>query len=73
VVRRAPHRLGHAPQGPVRHRHAGGQSGAAVYRIKDGKRYAVAIHAYGGATVDSGTRINGPVYDNITQWKGDHQ
>jgi V8-like Glu-specific endopeptidase len=52
---------------------AGGQSGAAVYRIKDGKRYAVAVHAYGGDTVNSGTRINGPVYDNIAQWKSDHE
>lgn len=48
---------------------AGGQSGAAVYRIKDGQRFAVAIHAYGGATVNSGTRINGPVFDNIQHWK----
>ena len=52
---------------------AGGQSGAAVYRIKDGKRYAVAIHAYGGAAVNSGTRINGPVYDNLVRWKTDHE
>jgi glutamyl endopeptidase len=48
---------------------AGGQSGAAVYRIKDGQRFAVAVHAYGGATVNSGTRINGPVFDNIQHWK----
>lgn len=50
---------------------AGGQSGAAVYRIKDGQRFAVAVHAYGGATVNSGTRINGPVFDNIRHWKQD--
>lgn len=48
---------------------AGGQSGSAVYRIADGKRYAFAIHAYGGATVNSGTRINTPVYNNIKNWK----
>ena len=48
---------------------AGGQSGAAVYRIANGKRYAFAIHAYGGATVNSGTRINTPVYNNIKTWK----
>lgn len=48
---------------------AGGQSGAAVYRIKDSGRFAVAIHAYGGATVNSGTRINGPVFDNIRHWR----
>ena len=48
---------------------AGGQSGAAVYRIKDGKRYAFGIHAYGGATTNSGTRIITAVYNNITGWK----
>ena len=46
----------------------GGQSGAAVYRIKDGKRIAIAVHAYGGATTNSGTRITRPVYDNLTRW-----
>lgn len=51
---------------------AGGQSGAAVYRIKDGKRYAVAVHAYGGSRVNSGTRINQAVFDNIRQWRDDH-
>ncbi|HSJ46543.1 MAG TPA: hypothetical protein VK923_17840 [Euzebyales bacterium] len=48
---------------------AGGQSGAAVYRIRDGQRFAIAVHAYGGATVNSGTRINGPAFDNIQHWK----
>jgi glutamyl endopeptidase len=48
---------------------AGGQSGSAVYRIKNGGRYAFAIHAYGGTTVNSGTRINTPVYNNILAWR----
>lgn len=47
----------------------GGQSGSAVYRIKDGGRYAFAIHAYGGASVNSGTRIVTPVYNNMVAWK----
>ncbi len=51
---------------------AGGQSGSAVYRIKNGARYGIAVHAYGGATVNSGTRINRPVFDNIKQWKSNH-
>lgn len=51
---------------------AGGQSGSAVYRIKDGSRYGVAVHAYGGAMVNSGTRINRAVYDNMKKWKDDH-
>ncbi len=46
----------------------GGQSGAAVYRIKDGKRVAIAVHAYGGGVTNSGTRIIRPVYDNLTAW-----
>jgi glutamyl endopeptidase len=47
----------------------GGQSGSAVYRIKNGGRYAFAIHAYGGATFNSGTRIVTPVFNNIKAWK----
>lgn len=48
---------------------AGGQSGAAVYIIKDGQRIAVAVHAYGGAVTNSGTRISAPVFRNLTNWK----
>ena len=51
---------------------AGGQSGSAVYRIKDGSRYGIAVHAYGGARVNSGTRINKAVFDNISKWKAEH-
>jgi glutamyl endopeptidase len=47
----------------------GGQSGSAVYRIINGSRYAIAIHAYGGATTNSGTRIITPVYNNMVAWK----
>lgn len=47
----------------------GGQSGSAVYRVLDQKRYAIAIHAYGGATTNSGTRIIAPVYRNLVAWK----
>jgi glutamyl endopeptidase len=48
---------------------AGGQSGSAVYRIIGGGHYGIAIHAYGGATANSGTRIIQPVYDNLVAWK----
>ena len=48
---------------------AGGQSGAAVYAVKDGKPLAVAVHAYGGATTNSGTRVTTPVFQNLTNWK----
>lgn len=47
---------------------AGGQSGAAVFRIVDDARIAVAVHAYGGAAANSGTRINDEVYGWITSW-----
>ncbi len=47
----------------------GGQSGSAVYRIISGGRYAIAVHAYGGATTNSGTRIVTPVYNNMVAWK----
>ena len=47
----------------------GGRSGSVVYRIVDGKRYGIAIHAYGGATTNSGTRISTSVYKNLQAWK----
>ena len=47
----------------------GGQSGSAVYRINNGLRHAVAVHAYGGATTNSGTRITTPVFNNLMAWK----
>lgn len=47
----------------------GGQSGSAVYRIINGGRYGVAIHAYGGATTNSGTRIVTAVFNNMVAWK----
>ncbi len=48
---------------------AGGQSGAPVWRVVGGNRYGLAIHAYGGATTNSGTRITSPVASNIVAWK----
>jgi glutamyl endopeptidase len=47
---------------------AGGQSGAAVYLLENDLPVAVAIHAYGGSTSNSGTRINSAVYQNLRQW-----
>ena len=48
---------------------AGGQSGSAVYRVINGARFAFAVHAYGGATTNSGTRIITAVYNNMVAWK----
>lgn len=53
----------------------GGQSGSAVYRIKDGSRYAIGIHAYGVGErpLNSATRINRAVFDNLVAWKNANQ
>lgn len=48
---------------------AGGQSGACAYVIQEGKRIGVAVHAYGGNTSNSGTRISSQVFDNFESWK----
>jgi len=48
---------------------AGGQSGSAVFRLVNGGRHAIAVHAYGGPTTNSGTRIVRSVYDNLLAWK----
>ncbi|MEF3115225.1 trypsin-like serine peptidase [Streptomyces chrestomyceticus] len=48
---------------------AGGQSGSSVYHFYNGGRYGIAIHAYGGAVTNSGTRITTPVYNNYVAWK----
>ena len=47
----------------------GGQSGSAVYRVDNGGRYGVAVHAYGGSASNSGTRITQQVFDNFVAWK----
>ena len=47
---------------------AGGQSGGPVYLLENDLPVAVAIHAYGGTTSNSGTRINSAVYQNLRQW-----
>lgn len=47
----------------------GGQSGSGVYRIISGGRYGIAIHAYGGTTTNSGTRIVTAVFNNMVAWK----
>lgn len=52
---------------------AGGQSGSPVWRIKDGKRYAVGIHTNGSSSGNSATRITKPVFDNIQKWKAEGQ
>jgi len=48
---------------------AGGQSGSGVYRFLNNDRHVFAIHAYGGPTTNSGTRINGEVAGNLLAWK----
>ncbi|MGY1709843.1 trypsin-like peptidase domain-containing protein [Geodermatophilus sp. SYSU D00758] len=48
---------------------AGGQSGGPVYVVEGDDRVAVAIHAYGGPTTNSGTRISRRVFDNLVDWE----
>lgn len=47
---------------------AGGQSGSGVYRFLNNQRHVFGVHAYGGATTNSGTRINGEVFNNLNSW-----
>ncbi|MEO0788107.1 MAG: serine protease [Bacteroidota bacterium] len=47
----------------------GGQSGSPVYYIKDGKRYAVGIHAYGHSSGNSAPRITKGVFNLMKSWK----
>jgi glutamyl endopeptidase len=47
----------------------GGQSGCPVYIIQNKKRIGVAVHAYGGMTSNSGTRISTEVFRNFESWK----
>jgi V8-like Glu-specific endopeptidase len=46
----------------------GGQSGAPVYIKRNGQRYCVGIHNYGGSTVNSATRITPSVYQRLHAW-----
>ena len=47
----------------------GGQSGSAAYTMINGGRYGVAVHAYGGASSNSGTRVTQDVVNNFNFWK----
>jgi V8-like Glu-specific endopeptidase len=48
---------------------AGGESGGCVYIMHEGRRVGIAIHAYGGNTANSGTRISSQVFSNLESWK----
>ena len=48
---------------------AGGQSGAPVWRLKDGETHAVGIHTNGSVAGNSATRITRTVSNNIKKWK----
>lgn len=50
----------------------GGQSGSPVWEMRsDGSRYGVAIHTWGTATANGGTRITADVFDNVVRWAGE--
>lgn len=46
----------------------GGQSGSAVWRLKNGVRHGVGVHGYGGCP-NKAVRITSPVFDNMLAWK----
>ncbi len=46
----------------------GGQSGSPVWRLANGQRHAVGIHAYGGCP-NSATRITTDVFNNMLAWR----
>ncbi len=47
----------------------GGQSGAPVWVLQNGRRYGVGIHTNGHRSGNSATRIESNVYKNIAAWK----
>jgi V8-like Glu-specific endopeptidase len=48
----------------------GGQSGSAVFVVRDGTRYAVGVHAYGDSYFgNSATRITPDVNANLSAWR----
>jgi glutamyl endopeptidase len=46
----------------------GGQSGSPIWRLLNGERHVVGIHAYGGCP-NSATRITAGVFDNMLAWR----
>lgn len=46
----------------------GGQSGSPTWRLLNGQRHAIGIHAYGGCP-NSSTRITSAVFNNMLSWK----
>lgn len=47
----------------------GGQSGAPVWILVNGQRYAVGVHTNGHLSGNSATRIVTPVFNNMIAWK----
>ncbi len=47
---------------------AGGQSGSGVYRKKGSSYFVYGVHAYGGATLNAGTRIDAGKFASIKGW-----
>jgi V8-like Glu-specific endopeptidase len=49
----------------------GGQSGGPIWRYVEAtdESHVMAVHTYGGATENSGTRINASRFDNLNTWR----
>ena len=50
---------------------AGGQSGSSLYYFDGTNRYINTIHAYGGTSLNSGTRLNNDKFDRLVTWIND--
>ena len=48
----------------------GGNSGGPVWRFDGTNRYILTVHAYGGSSTNSGTRLNSDKYDRLNAWTG---
>ncbi len=49
-----------------------GMSGSGLYRYSSGSRIIYAVHAYGGSSSNSGTRITSGVFNNLKSWKSSY-
>ena len=47
----------------------GGHSGAPLWRVRDGVRYVVGIHAVGDGAAGAAIRVNAPVFANLSAWQ----
>ncbi|NTU81750.1 MAG: hypothetical protein HGA45_20625 [Chloroflexales bacterium] len=47
----------------------GGESGAPLWRLQDGRRYVVGVHTGGDPGGSSAVRLSAPVFANLGAWR----